>query len=84
MKISGFTFCRNAVKYDYPVVESIRSALPVCDEFIVNVGRCDDGTLALIESIRDPRIKSFLYPARSSAPYLISLLRSLNSGVPAT
>ena len=57
MKVSGFTFCRNAVKYDYPVVESIRSALPLCDEFIVNVGRCDDGTLQLIESIGDPKIK---------------------------
>lgn len=57
MRVSGFTFCRNAVKYDYPIVESIRSALPVCDEFIVNVGRCDDGTLELIRSIRDPKIK---------------------------
>ncbi|MGH7259917.1 MAG: hypothetical protein ACREI9_04465 [Nitrospiraceae bacterium] len=57
MKVSGFTFCRNAVKYDYPVVESIRSALPICDEFIVNVGRCDDGTLELIRSIRDPKVK---------------------------
>ena len=57
MKVSGFTFCRNAVKYDYPVVESITSALPLCDEFVVNVGRCDDGTLELIQSIHDPRIK---------------------------
>jgi hypothetical protein len=57
MTVSGFTFCRNAVKYDYPVVESITSALPLCDEFIVNVGRCEDGTLELIQSIRDPRIK---------------------------
>ena len=56
MKVSGFTFCRNAVKYDYPVVESIRSALPLCDEFIVNVGRCDDGTLELIQSIAHPKI----------------------------
>ncbi|HJT22197.1 MAG TPA: glycosyltransferase [Nitrospira sp.] len=56
MKISGFTFCRNAVKYDYPVVESIRSALPICDEFVVNVGRCDDGTLQLIRSIGDPKL----------------------------
>jgi glycosyltransferase involved in cell wall biosynthesis len=57
MKVSGFTFCRNAVKYDYPIVESIHSVLPVCDEFIVNVGRCDDGTLELIRSIGDPKIK---------------------------
>lgn len=57
MKVSGFTFCRNAVKYDYPVTESIRSILPIVDEFIVNVGRCDDGTLQLIQSIGDPKIK---------------------------
>lgn len=57
MKVSGFTFCRNAVKYDYPVVESIRSILPIVDEFVVNVGRCDDGTLQLIQSIGDPKIK---------------------------
>jgi len=57
MKVSGFTFCRNAVKYDYPVVESIRSILPIVDEFIVNVGRCEDGTLELIRSISDPKIK---------------------------
>lgn len=57
MKVSGFTFCRNAVKYDYPILESIRSILPLCDEFIVNVGRCEDGTLELIRSIQDPKIK---------------------------
>ena len=57
MKVSGFTFVRNAVKYDYPVVESIRSILPIVNEFIVNVGRCDDGTLELIRSIGDPKIR---------------------------
>src|SRR5438552_2969351 len=57
MKISGFTFCRNAVRYDYPLVESIRSILPVVDEFVVNVGRCDDGTLEVVRSIGDPKIR---------------------------
>jgi len=57
VKVSGFTFVRNVVKYDYPVVESIRSILPAVDEFIVNVGRCDDGTLELIRSIGDPKIR---------------------------
>ena len=57
MKVSGFTFVRNAVKYDYPVVESIRSILPIVNEFIVNVGRRDDGTLELIRSIGDPKIR---------------------------
>lgn len=57
MKVSGFTFCRNAVRYGYPVVESIRSTLPIVDEFIVNVGRCEDGTLELIRSIGDSKIR---------------------------
>jgi hypothetical protein len=57
MRICGFTFIRNAIKYDYPVVESITSILPIVEEFIVNVGNCDDGTLQLIESIRSPKIK---------------------------
>ena len=57
MKISGFTFVRNAVKYDYPVVESIRSVLPLCDEFIVAVGNSDDDTRNLVLSIGDPKIR---------------------------
>ena len=57
MKISGFTFVRNAVKYDYPVKESILSILPVVDEFIVSVGNCNDGTLELIQSIDSSKIK---------------------------
>ena len=57
MKLSGFTFVRNAVRFDFPVVESIRSILPIVDEFIVNVGPDEDGTRKLIESIGDPKIK---------------------------
>lgn len=57
MIISGFTFVRNAVKYDYPVTESIRSILPVVDEFIVSVGNSDDNTLELVASINSPKIK---------------------------
>lgn len=59
MKISGFTFVRNAVKFDYPVREAILSILPLCDEFIVSIGNCDDGTEDLIKSIIDPRIKIY-------------------------
>lgn len=57
MKVSGFTFVKDAVKYDFPVVESIKSVLPVCDEFIINVGISDDGTLELIKAVNDPKIK---------------------------
>jgi len=56
MKVCGFTIVRNALKYSYPVVESIKSVLPVCDRFIVAVGKSDDDTLALIKSIKDERI----------------------------
>lgn len=57
MKIGAFTFVRNALKYDYPVVEAIKSVLPLCDELIVAVGISDDKTEELIHSIEDPRIK---------------------------
>jgi len=57
MKISGFTIVRNAIKYDYPVVESIRSILPLCDEVVVAVGKSEDGTRRLIESIGSPKIR---------------------------
>ena len=57
MKVSGFTFIRNALKYDYPIVEAITSILPICDEFIVAVGNSDDETLALIKSIPGNKIK---------------------------
>lgn len=57
MKVSGFTFIRNAIKYDYPVVEAIKSILPICDEFVVAVGKSDDNTLELIRSIDREKIK---------------------------
>ena len=56
MKVSGFTFARNAVRLRYPLAESIRSVLPLVDEMVVNVGRSDDGTLDLVRGIGDPRI----------------------------
>jgi len=59
MKISGFSFCRNAEKFYYPLAESIRSVLPICDEFIVAVGKGDPGdrTREIIAGIGDPRIR---------------------------
>lgn len=57
MKVSGFTFIRNAVRYDFPVIEAITSTLPIVDEFIVNVGKSDDGTLELIRSIPSDKVR---------------------------
>ena len=57
MKISGFTIIRNAVLNDYPIVEAIRSILPVVDEMIVLIGNSEDDTEGLIKNINDPKIK---------------------------
>lgn len=57
MKVAGFTFVRNAQKYDYPIVEAITSILPICDYFVVAVGDSEDETLALIQSIPSDKIK---------------------------
>ncbi len=57
MKVSGFSFVRNAVKLDYPVVESIMSILPMVEEFVISVGKSDDGTLEMIRALNEPKIK---------------------------
>lgn len=57
MKVSGFTIIRNAVKNDYPVVEAITSVLPICDEFVVAVGKSDDATYELIKNIPSDKIR---------------------------
>ena len=57
MKVTGFTFIRNAIKYDYPIIEAITSILPICDDFVVAVGNSADETLALIKAIDPSKIK---------------------------
>lgn len=57
MKVAGFSFVRNAIKYDYPIVEAISSVLPVCDEFVIAVGKSEDETLDLIKSINSSKIR---------------------------
>lgn len=57
MFVSGFAIVRNAIHYDYPVVESIRSILPLVDEMVVAVGNSRDDTRKLIESIPSNKIR---------------------------
>jgi hypothetical protein len=59
--ISGFTFIRNGVKFDYPFEESLRSLLPVVDELVVNVGVGEDETLARVRALAaaNPKIRIF-------------------------
>lgn len=57
MKVSGFTFIRNGEILGYPFVESIKSILPICDEFVVNVGKSEDRTLELVRDIGSSKIR---------------------------
>jgi hypothetical protein len=57
MKVAGFTFIKNALIYDYPIVEAIQSIISLCDEVVVAVGKSDDATLELIQSIDPTKIR---------------------------
>lgn len=57
MFVSGFTIARNVVRADYPLKEAVESVLPLCDEFIIAVGKSDDGTLEFVKSFNSPKIK---------------------------
>jgi glycosyltransferase involved in cell wall biosynthesis len=55
--ISGFTFIRNGVELGFPFEASIRSLLPLVDEFVVAVGAGSDDTLARVQAIGDAKIR---------------------------
>ena len=57
MKVSGFTFIRNGINLGYPFIESIKSILPICDEFIIVVGKSEDNTLQKICALKSKKIK---------------------------
>ena len=56
MKVAGFSFVRNAVKYDYPIVEAIESILPICDAFYIAIGDSEDGTEDLIKQLKSDKL----------------------------
>lgn len=57
MRISGFTFLRNGEMLNYPFTQSIRSVLPLVDEFVVALGESRDRTEELVRGIGDPKIR---------------------------
>jgi len=57
MKVTGFSFIRNGQKFDYPFVEAIQSILPLCNDFVVAVGKSDDNTLELVKQIDPTKIR---------------------------
>jgi hypothetical protein len=59
MKVSGFTVIRNGILMGYPVLQSIRSLLPLVDEFVIGIGQSDDQTKEIILGLNDPKIRVF-------------------------
>ena len=57
MKISAFTFIKNGQILGYPFIQSIKSILPIVDEFVINVGLSEDNTLEEIKAIDNSKIK---------------------------
>lgn len=47
MKITGVTFARNAIKFDYPISECLQALSLLCDEVVYVLGKSDDGTESL-------------------------------------
>jgi len=57
MQVSGFSIIRDGVRFGYPFVESIRSVLPLVDEFVLAVGRSNDETLQRARAIDSPKLR---------------------------
>lgn len=57
MKVSACTFIRNGQILGYPFVESIRSVLPIVDEFVIAVGQGDDDTLEVLQAMNEPKLR---------------------------
>ncbi len=57
LRLSGFTFLRDGVALGYPFLASIRSVLPIVDEFVVALGECRDGTREALESLGEPKLR---------------------------
>ena len=56
MKVCGVSFGKNVVKFDYPIKEGITSILPICDTFVVAVGKSEDNSLEMISKISPAKI----------------------------
>ena len=62
--ISGFTFLRHGVKLGFPFEASIRSILPLVDEFVIALGAGEDATEARIHALAATEPKIRIIPTR--------------------
>ncbi|MGQ9863090.1 MAG: glycosyltransferase family 2 protein [Bacteroidia bacterium] len=56
MRIAGFGIIRNGELLDYPFVESLQSAMLLCDDFYISVGQSEDQTKEKILRLGHPQI----------------------------
>lgn len=61
-KIGGHLFVRDAIKYDYCVIESIKSMIPFCDKVLVMDCSSTDGTVEMLmdEFAAEPKVRLIL------------------------
>lgn len=80
--ISGFTFIKNGLTLGYPILESVKSIDPICDEVVINVGfddknlEKDDGTYQYLrDHLQGDRyvfVKSWWDPEMTSKGLILS------------
>ncbi|MFN8369386.1 MAG: hypothetical protein U0T83_02040 [Bacteriovoracaceae bacterium] len=51
LKIFGFSFIRNGIKYDYPYLTSLYSLKPITEKVYLAVGKSEDGTEATLNNL---------------------------------
>lgn len=56
-RVSGFSIVRGARELDYPIIESLRSLLPLAEEIVVVAHRGDEATLNMLGSLGDERLR---------------------------
>ncbi len=59
MLVSGLSVVKNGIRLGYPFLESIRSAIEICGEFVVVVDPGEDDTLAMLQEMQrgEPKLK---------------------------
>ncbi|MFT5224605.1 MAG: glycosyltransferase involved in cell wall biosynthesis [Polaribacter sp.] len=59
MLVSGLSVVKNGIRLGYPFLESIRSAISICDEFVVVVDPGEDDSLAVLRELQsnEPKLK---------------------------
>lgn len=67
MRISGFTFCHNALEGGYPVAESIAAVRPYVDEVIAVDIESTDGTFRALDLLCD-RVLTSAWDGRDTTP----------------